>query len=385
MSARPDQIAARVRALRPTAKFLDVSHSRDFIEPMAKLGEGFFKANLYDENIDANLMSSPKLGHILVENTYLSSFTFNLFLCWIGSYTRAPGLAPLDVLLAHNFKKFFAEQVYRLVNRVPSRALLLETLLYEQVHMVPVFAAKDDDAQLSKDSDTATEMMSLSLAMHELGHYMLATQPTGWASFLVREPEIIGPLYLHVYKNFDPVMTDEFRCDLYAVMGCLGAFKGYGDPNFAFRTLAFSYCAYAVLYSILRTAEATAELWRNLPETVDLRDISRKPYVEHDVGWARDDAFIQRAAWVVELCEKFAAREGLSLFGEDYPFPLPRTILQDLLAYVGRVTDCTDTNARGMSNLVAESLSQSEEGMEYLYLRSKTFRSNRDEPLTVYP
>jgi hypothetical protein len=61
-------------------------------------------------------------------------------------------------LLAHNFKKFFAEQIYRQTNRIPSRALLLETLLYEQEMMVGVFAAKERDSRLSADADAASSL-----------------------------------------------------------------------------------------------------------------------------------------------------------------------------------------------------------------------------------
>jgi hypothetical protein len=51
--------------------------------------------------------------------------------------------------------------------------------------------------------------------------------------------------------------------------------------------------------------------------------------------------------------------------------------------YVGRVFECDDDNARQMSNLVARSLYGHDAGMEYLYLRSKVFRTNRTEPLTM--
>ncbi len=58
-------------------------------------------------------------------------------------------------------------------------------------------------------------------------------------------------------------------------------------------------------------------------------------------------------------------------------------LLEDLMRYVGRVFDCDDNNARKMSNPVARSLYGHDAGVEYLYLRSKVFRTNRTEPLTV--
>jgi hypothetical protein len=94
-------------------------------------------------------------------------------------------------------------------------------------------------------------------------------------------------------------------------------------------------------------------------------------------------AVLDRARLVGKLCESLASKRGLTLFGGDDPFPLPPTIVEDLMRYVGRVFECDDINARKMSNLVARSLYGHDTGMEYLYLRSKVFRTNRTEPLTA--
>jgi hypothetical protein len=54
-----------------------------------------------------------------------------------------------------------------------------------------------------------------------------------------------------------------------------------------------------------------------------------------------------------------------------------------MLAYLEKVFHCADDNARKMSNLVAQAMSGYDKGMEYLYLRSKVFQTNRPEPLKV--
>jgi hypothetical protein len=383
-----DAVAKRVQQLRPHAKFIAIEHSSEFIDSAAELGDGFFTANLYDERIDANMITI-KLGRVMIQNTYISSFAFNLFLCWLYHH-RLPSRdptgkgPPLDRLLHHNFKKFFAEQIYRQTNRVPSRALLLETLLFEQVLMVGVFAAKDADPQLSADADAGANLMSLALSLHELGHFYLATKPGMWDEIVQSDPTVLGPLYERVKAHYPADLAVEFQCDVHAVMGCLRQYESHAGPEFALRAIVFAYAAYAAMYSAAATAAATAALWDREPvEPIDFRDISPMPHVDYETEWAIDRPFLQRALLVAELCEKIAAGRDLSLYGDNVPFPLPPTIVEDLVKFVGRVFDCDDENARRMSNLVARALDGDDEGMEYLYLRSKVFRTNRAEPLKL--
>jgi hypothetical protein len=376
-------IKRRVQQIGPDAKFIAVSHSSEFIAAEAELGDGFFTANLYDERIDANMIIT-KQGRVMIQNTYIASFAYNLFLCWLHGHSDQTGGATLGSLLAHNFKKFFAEQIYRRTNRIPSRALLLETLLFEQEMMVNVFAAKDANAKLSADADVAAGLMSFALSMHELGHYYLATKPGLWAELVQTEPDTIGSLYTHVVERYPADFATEFQCDAYAVIGCLRQYESHAGPAFALRALTFAFAAYAAMYSAAATATDTAALWNAGPvERVDFIDIAPMPHVDHDVKWAIDEQFMARARLVGRLCESLASKRGLTLFGSDDPFPLPPTIVEDLMRYVGRVFDCDDDNARKMSNLVAQSLYGHDVGMEYLYLRSKVFRTNRSEPLTV--
>jgi hypothetical protein len=378
-------IEARIRRLRPHAKFIAVQHSSEFIAPEANLGGGFFTANLYDERIDSNMITTG-LGRVMIQNTYIASFAFNLFLCWLYGRRRPPEAAgaSVDALLAHNFKKFFAEQIYRQSDRVPARALLLETLLFEQVQIVGVFAAKEADPKLSADADTGANLMSFALSMHELGHYYLATQPGMWQAILESGPEALAPLYQQVEAQHAADFTVEFQCDAHAVIGCLGQYESRGGAQFVLRAVVFAFAAYAAMYSATATAAATAALWNaEPPETMDFSDIAPMPPVDHDIKWAVDGEFLRRAHLVAQLCEAMATARGFGLYGDDGPFPLPATIVDDMVRYVSRVFDCADDNARRMSNLVALALTGHKEGMEYLYLRSKVFRTNRTEPLRV--
>ncbi len=67
---------------------------------------------------------------------------------------------------------------------------------------------------------------------------------------------------------------------------------------------------------------------------------SPPPGVDHDI--------VQRARLVAERRSAIAHRDSLAFFGDDGPFPLPATIVDDLLAYLDRVLDCEDANARSI-------------------------------------
>lgn len=126
-----EAILSLLRKLRPTAKFLKGSHSADFIDAGAQLENGFYFVSLYDEKIDANVVRT-KRGIVIINNTYLASFAYNVFLCCLY-HPGLPWAAPATTaLLKHNFKKFFAEQLLYFRNNIFSRAVLLETLLFEQ-------------------------------------------------------------------------------------------------------------------------------------------------------------------------------------------------------------------------------------------------------------
>lgn len=374
-------VKRQIQTLRPHAKFIAASHSSEFIDAGAQLGEGFYTANLYDEQIDANMITT-KYGRVMIQNTYIASFAYNLFLCWLSAASsETPEL--LRKLLAHNFKKFFAEQIYRQKNCVASRALLLETLLFEQTMMVPVFAEKTADEKLAKDADTAASLMSLSLSMHELGHFYEATKPSQWAEVLQAEPAAVESLYSQIAGRHRKELITEFQCDVYATLGCLRQYESYAGAAFALRAIVFAFAAYAAMYSATATAKATAELWKAEPEEkVDLLNIESH-HSDYSAKWEIDREFLQRANWVAQVCEQMASMRGLELYGENGPFPLPKTIVTDLMDYVGTVFDCADDNARKMSNLVAQALYGHDAGMEYLYLRSKVFTTRREEPLRV--
>lgn len=369
-----DYVKRLIGIVRPRAKFVACTHSDEFIDPSTGPGGGFFYVNLYDETIDSNVIRTPR-GLVMIHNTYLPSFAYNLLLCWLLGADPVRGLPVPDLarLLRHNFKKFYAEQLLHRINNMFSRAVFLETLLFEQACMVPVFRAQAADPGLSERAALGSQIMSSAVSFHELGHYHLGHDPRAWEASLGSFAAAVGPLYDRVRDTYPPAFVEEFQCDVLSVLSCLTQYGGTGDRAFCLRATAFAFAAFAVLSSLTKSAGASAADQRRTADDIDFGGIEKR-HRDYTFTLGIDRDFVARARLVLELCDRLAGRDGQTVTDAPGPFPLPATVLDDLLAHVDGVMDCDDRNAREMSLLVAESLHDHPRGLEYLYLRSKTFR-----------
>lgn len=382
---KADAVARMIQRMRPKAKFIAVEHSTQFTPPEGNIGGGFYTANLYDERIDANMVSL-KHGPVMIQNTYISSFAYNLLLCWLFTPNAVSDSGQYNLrnrLVSINFKKFFAEQLYRVTNRVPSRSLLIESLIFESDEMRPIFDRKAVDSEFADAADHAVGLMSHLLTMHELAHHCEAVIPNFWEEFLQEHTDTIGDVYEFAKAAFEPKIVAEFLCDAFAVVFGVREYAARGK-KFAIRVAAFSFASYAAMYTATASAEATASLWhQTYSDELDFTSIEPMPHVDHDVVWQIDQPFLTRARLVILLCQKLAEKEGTELFGSDEPFDLAEDIVHRMSMFIETVFDTENDTARRMSNLLAQAFTGHEKGMEYLYLRSKVFTSNRPEPLKI--
>ena len=79
--------------------------------------------SIYHPAFDAWVSRSKKLGVILAENTYLSSFAYNMGAVWLKhghehSLLNNQDSCLLARLMRYNFKKFFAEQILRRTHNI---------------------------------------------------------------------------------------------------------------------------------------------------------------------------------------------------------------------------------------------------------------------------
>jgi len=132
----------------------------------------FYYVSLYDHCIG---MAFRRINGInfIISNTFLSSHAYNLALTF--TWRQGGGAeARKDVRLAalrHNYKKFFAECVLRTRNRLIGRAMLLETILYEQDLVAPMFGAARSDPKWGEKARDIARLMTYLPSHHELVHY----------------------------------------------------------------------------------------------------------------------------------------------------------------------------------------------------------------------
>ncbi|EHQ29747.1 hypothetical protein [Mucilaginibacter paludis] len=374
-----EQEASRViRLTRPFAKFPAYSHTDDFLDLEAEIGKGFMFVSLYDERINSTL-TEVEGGILLIGNTYLSSFAYNLILAWQFEMSRGSiDHQTFNPLIRYNLKKFFAEQLLHKYNNTFSRAIFLETLLYEQHRMIPVIHAANEDPKWKIVADKLAGIMGNFLVNHELGHYYRRFKPEIYEDVIRLNASALQPFTDYIAANFNEWFREEIICDLLAVFSSLSLCgEDRAAMTYTLRAAVLGYHVFGVLWSLEKSAEITANAQRLEPDRIVFRTIE-KASQEYSYDIRADEVMIQRSVMVTYLCEQIAADRGLQLYGTDGELPLPEKSLDYFLSYLDQIMLQENANDRSMSRLVAESLHDHPEGLEYLYLHSKVFRSERN-------
>ncbi|MXV14530.1 hypothetical protein [Hufsiella ginkgonis] len=363
-------------AKRPHAKFVVVSHTDQFLTPEAEIGRGFYYVSLYDENIGSNVFTSSA-GPVMISNSYLSSFAYNLALAVLYEFENdiQPTDQKVSALLKYNFKKYFAEQLFHKSNTIFSRAILLETLVYEQFRMIPVFERIKEDSAFSRTATEASNIMGQLVMFHEMGHYYIDHNPRFWQELT----DQFGKTFIPVLEEFKPLLSptllEECHCDIAAFyLSLIAANVADPDRQSFLRFTAFGYSCYATMFTLARSAEKTFKGNQGL---VDLVDFQSTEKTSSDAGFEvdADREMILRAQLMLRLCERQANEWQVDLYGMNGRFPLPEDILLKLLNYVNYIQDPNDPQERGMALLLAEAFHTHPQGMEFLYLRSKVFQN----------
>ncbi|HET8774786.1 MAG TPA: hypothetical protein VFP80_13370 [Thermoanaerobaculia bacterium] len=135
--------------------------------------QSFIAVFLYEHDITEHFRPLGRYKFIIT-NGFLASHAYNLALVWLqGQGARALRRARLR----HNFKKFYAETMLHARDVMLGRALLLETLTYEQELMAPIFDAAKADPNLNERASTLSSAMTGLAQHHELGHYFQGRSP----------------------------------------------------------------------------------------------------------------------------------------------------------------------------------------------------------------
>lgn len=375
-----DVIKRAIRYQRPLAKFIEINHWKDFTE--LSRPDNFYVVHIYDEHIHVNLIHLRKIrARVLINNDYTSSFAHDMAVSWALGISDSP--ETLNSLMRYSIKKIISEQLYIAFDCTQSRALFLETLLFDQnvrhEKFIDLSGSELYESLRKSTSSVATNIFSY----HEFGHYIILRYPEYFIHLLSEECDSLISFTETIKRNESNSFYEEFCCDIFAVIAILKL--NHEDFKTTIRLLAFFYAAYSIMFCAEKTALFTAALWQNqTQEQLDFFDISPVEHKIYDILLDGDEAMIKRARLMIEACEIIAVAHGVELYGRDGGFPLDKGILTTLLLYMRNFFVCHDNNARRSSNLVARALHGHKEGMEYLYRNSKIFFSRANKNLSKW-
>jgi hypothetical protein len=331
--------------------------------------------SIYDESFDAVVYRSKRLGLIVANNTYLSSFAYNLAIVWaLYGHQHDQLLSDPDCALArllrYNLKKFFAEQLLRRTDTAFARGIFLETLLFDERAMRPLFAQARTDTALAERFRFFSDLFSSLLLNHEIGH-IVGDAVADFAGELANE---LGGNMAGDYEapsGWAPAAQREFECDMFAVLMAWRGRDPSVEPRFLLRTIAFAFAVSACMINLDKSAEATAAAHPESAEPDLLDEIyAQLPGAAFTMG--RDPFAGARAHAVARLCRRLAPSFS-DPFASDQEFPFHPGLIEALAEFAAGVIDHQNVDERGLCELVARSLHGHPRGTRYLRLRSKMF------------
>jgi hypothetical protein len=341
--------------------------------------QSYVYASLYDHKVGSQMR--PIGDHLVViNNTYISSFAYNVALCHLVGSARRLSPGDLARLYRHNFKKFFAEQVAYLQNVLVGRAWLIETILYEQDLMKDAFAGVLNHA-LEEQAGQIASLASGIISYHELTHYFEARSPAFDAQYRAEVVNTFEDLDEEVLRLGGVELRTEFRCDLAATRLSLDLPSAFARADL-FRVLLFVFYVLADLAALTESAKETAAAAAAEEGYIDL--LSAEP-PQHAFGFkiTRDRGFDVRVDAQERALARLAEQEGIALFDENASFPLTpstRALLRAAQDSIGDIEEApvqglsgTDRLRRGLAQILAESLKGCDAGVEFLLWRSKKF------------
>lgn len=380
-----------IKLVRPNAKFVEVVTS-DVLSLDSK-GQNEDIANyhyisLYDENISATA-TKYRGEYLLVQNTYLSSFAYNLNLCYLYAQKYCSSEVCADqqnVLLHHNLKKFFAEQFYNIKNCQFSRKILLETLIFEQKIMIDIFAKTETDQEFKEQASFSGGIMSNLLSTHELGHIWLDYSSETWAILAKEEGAYFKAFTAEYVDNIsDANVLEEVQCDIISVLLSTKNNDSNFSNSYIINSIIFGFISFIPLFSLQDSARLTASRVDNQADKTNFKNIGSN-YVEFDPVIIENEGIVFRANVVIQFLKAYAHHHEIAILEECLEFPIHEALLARMkalsLTILQKNVLITD-NEDALANLLAEAFNGHRKGVDYLYIRSKKFRSNKEEHLCI--
>ena len=361
-----------VKAIRPKAKFVKAAYLDAVSSDNISIRD-YYLVSLYDAKIDS-VFNKCKYGYFIINNSYLSSFAYNLYLGIILHHKKDP-IQERNLIL-HNFKKFYAEQLYYFNNCIFSRAILIETLLEER-NMREAFDYIKTDSNLSQTAKSVASIMNSLISSHELGHHIF-NHESGYSVFIHELPDEYKLYISRIQSTYPEAFFEEIICDLFSVHSNIEDINDTVLLKDRLNTIIWGYASFAIMFSLVKSAKATSnEIADKYDDNINFDSI-KKFHRDYPYTIGVDLDFKERPHIVIEYCKLIASTFSIELNNDVNDLIHPDNILEYLYSIMEDIMLTNDNSVRSVSMLLSESLHNHSEGSDYLFLRSKTFESERD-------
>ncbi len=308
---------------------------------------------------------------MVANNTYLSGFVDNLALVWLAN---TDGCLDKDGsllrLMRHNLKKFYAEQLLRYRNTAFARAMLLETLLYEESWMRDVFDRRGSDAELAASHNGVRSLAAALLLNHEIAH-VVQKKRSDFRKLLLDDLAVPG-----IAREWDEMganLASEYEADAFAIgMTLTQSFEPLRSGDLK-RAIAFCFLMFSCMLSLDVSARLTSETMAAEHDADMLDDIhGSMPGAEFVLAHAKHASLRWQSALRIlnALCEK----EGHSLYSQEGEFPLTQSFVTGVQDLLPEILSGVSPSNRSMCELVARAFHGHEKGFDFLLWRSKQFQ-----------
>lgn len=246
----------------------------------------------------------------------------------------------------------------------------METLVFEEPIMLPVFEEKDKDSDLAKKAVNGSSIMSNLVMFHEFGHLALEENPNSWNEVEQSYFADISNMFSNISYERQGFIT-ELKCDVFGLVFTISQHKDEMGFEECLKAIVFGLASFAVMVSLVESAKVSAKLPENTNEEIDLNSIQSGHY-DYKYELAINKEFIERMKLMIQLCEDIATSNNMDIYS-DNAFGLTVTMMTDLFNIADIMFDTKDENASKKSLMLARALHNHREGMEYLYLNSRKF------------
>jgi len=308
----------------------------------------------------------------VLSNGFLQSHIYNLAL---ANIVFSEDSSRLEQALLYNYKKFYAECCLGAGNCFIGRALLLETMLFEQDAMIEAFDKADEEI-----ARRIAGAMTAILNQHELNHHFVDRYGDAWwAKVRTLYDGRMRTRLERWARTYRQDLVVEMACDAVAISALISDMAGVGvgfNRVARARMAVFCFLAFRDLAALERSGHEAARLAIAEDRDIAVGSEYRRSAIPSVPRGRVPDMEIRCEEALRIVVEELASDE---LYGLDGEFPLSEEtdyLLRrafDLFDGTSETGGLVTARQRGLVQIVAEAMHGHDAGAEHLLWRSKKY------------